>query len=250
MINLYNDDCFKVMQTLESGSIDLVLCDLPYGIVNWTNPYAWDKFLDLDLAFSEMFRLLKPLGSACLFGTEPYSTYQRSKAMDRFKYDVYWVKNKQSSPMLAKVKPLRSVEIVSVFSRGTTSPGRKNNMTYNPQGLVRVNRRVSNSKKDRMVIQDRPSLKEEYTQEFTNYPKDYLFFDCESGHHPTQKPVALMEYLIRTYTNKGETVLDFTMGSGTTGVAAKQSGRDFIGIELDEKYFKIAEERVDKAIAP
>lgn len=245
----FTGDCFDVMRDLPDGRADMVLCDLPYGLVNWTNPYEWDKFLPLDVLFSEYRRLVQPRGAMLLFGTEPYSTIQRNAGMTLFKYDIYWIKNKQSSPMLAKVKPLRSVELVSVFSEGTTSPGRKNNMIYNPQGLVACEKRVRNSKKDRMVVQDRPSLNAEYTQQFTNYPKDYVSFDCESGLHPTQKPVALFEYLIRTYTNEGMVVLDNCAGSGTTAIAAENAGRRWLCIERDPEYAAKAIERITKHVA-
>jgi site-specific DNA-methyltransferase (adenine-specific) len=164
-----------------------------------------------------------------------------------FKYDIIWVKNKVTGPMNAKVKPLKTYEIISVFSRGKTSPGRDGNMKYYPQGLVRIDKQVSNGNNNSSVTQHRPSTKPKYTQEFNNYPKDVVMFDCESGLHPTQKPVALMEYLIKTYTQEGETVLDFTMGSGSTGVAAGNLRRDFIGIEKEEKYFQISQQRIEEA---
>lgn len=249
-MNLIHGDCFEKMADMADNSVDLVLCDLPYGIINWTNPYNWDKFLDLEKLFEEYLRITKSKAAIVLFGTEPYSSYQRNKGGTLFKYDIYWIKNKQSSPMFAKVKPLRSVEVISVFSNGTTSPGRKNNMPYNPQGLKPLNKTVKNSKKDRMVFQSRPSTKEEYVQKFTNYPKDYVMFNCESGLHPTQKPVDLMRYLIRTYSNEGEVVLDNCMGSGTTGVACKLENRNFIGIESDENYFNIAKKRIEDTIIP
>ena len=246
-MNLMQGDCLELMKTIPDGSVDMVLTDPPYQLNNWTNPMQWDKVLDLTSIWSEVNRVCKYGVAVCLFGNEPYSTTQRNSNPAMFKYDLIWVKNKVTAPMLAKVRPLKSYEVISVFSTGKTSPGRNGNMKYYPQGLVRVDKDVKNSKNSRSVIQDRPSLKNTYRQEFTNYPKDVLMFDCESGLHPTQKPVTLMEYLIKTYTNEGETVLDFTMGSGTTGVAAKNLNRDFIGIELDESYFNIAKERITNA---
>jgi len=244
---LIQGDCLEVLKGIPDGSIDMVLTDPPYQLTNWTNPMQWDKVLDLTSIWAELNRVCKYGVAVCLFGNEPYSTTQRNSNPTMFKYDLIWVKNKITSPMLAKVKPLKSYEVISVFSTGKTSPGREGNMKYYPQGLVRVDKKVKNNSKSRSVVQDRPSLKASYTQEFTNYPRDVIMFDCESGLHPTQKPVALMEYLIKTYTNEGDTVLDFTMGSGTTGVAAKNLNRDFIGIELDHNYFKIAQERIDSA---
>jgi site-specific DNA-methyltransferase (adenine-specific) len=247
MPDLYNGDCLEILATLPDNSIDFVLTDPPYQLNNWTNPMQWDKVLDLTAIWAELNRVCKPNIAICLFGNEPYSTTQRNSNPSMFKYDIIWVKNKITSPMLAKVKPLKSYEVISVFSTGKTSPGRDGNMTYYPQGLVRIDKQVSNNTRSRSVIQDRPSLKKTYIQEFTNYPRDVIFFDCESGLHPTQKPVALMKYLITTYSKVGETVLDFTMGSGSTGVAAKNLDRNFIGIELDKTYFDIASERIKNA---
>jgi len=245
-VTLMQGDCLERMKDIPDGSVDMVLTDPPYQLNNWTNPMQWDKVLDLCTIWVELRRVCKYGVAICLFGNEPYSTTQRNSNPTMFKYDIIWVKNKVTAPMLAKVRPLKSYEVISVFSTGKTSPGRDGNMKYNPQGLVRVDKDVSNSKKSRSVIQDRPGLKESYKQEFTNYPRDVLKFDCESGLHPTQKPVALMEYLIKTYTNEGDTVLDFTMGSGTTGVAALNLNRNFIGIELDKDYFDIAESRINE----
>ena len=249
MINLMLGDCLERMKEIPDGSVDMVLTDPPYQLTNWTNPMQWDKVLDLKSIWVELERVCKYGVAICLFGNEPYSTTQRNSNPTMFKYDLIWVKNKTTSPMLAKVKPLKSYEVVSVFSTGKTSPGRDGNMKYYPQGLVRIDKKVSNSKKSSSVGQDRPSLKPTYTQEFTNYPKDVLMFDCESGLHPTQKPVALMEYLIKTYTNEDETVLDFTMGSGTTGVACVNTNRVFMGIELDPEYFATAEQRIHAAMS-
>jgi len=246
---LHLGNCLDVMQDIPDGSVDAVICDPPYGLNNWTNPMKWDNALPLERVWAQLKRITNPTSAICLFGNEPYCTVQRNSNPKMFKYDMIWVKNKVTSPMLAKVKPMKSYEVISVFSAGKTSPGREGNMVYNPQGLTRIDKIVKNNSKSRSVVQDRLSLKERYVQEFTNYPRDVIFFDCESGHHPTQKPVALMEYLIRTYTNAGETVLDFTMGSGTTGVAAANTGRRFIGIEMDADYFTAAQSRIRKAQA-
>jgi site-specific DNA-methyltransferase (adenine-specific) len=248
VINLMHGDCLEMMQLIPDGSVDMVLTDPPYQLTNWTNPMQWDKLLYLKAIWVELDRICKYGIAVCLFGNEPYSTTQRNSNPPMFKYDLIWVKNKITSPMLAKVKPLKSYEVISVFSTGKTSPGREGNMKYYPQGLVRIDKKVKNNNRSRSVVQDRPSLKPSYTQEFTNYPRDVLIFDCESGLHPTQKPVPLMEYLIRTYTNEGETVLDFTMGSGTTGVACVNTGRKFIGIELDQGYFDIATQRINQSL--
>jgi DNA modification methylase len=230
MSNLQHGDCLDLLSSLPDNSIDMVLTDPPYQLNNWTNPMQWDKVLDLKAIWIEIERVSKFGAAICLFGNEPYSTTQRNSNPTLFKYDLIWVKNKITSPMLAKVKPLKSYEIISVFSTGKTSPGRDGNMNYYPQGLVKIDKTVSNNSKSRSVVSHRPSLKKTYVQEFTNYPKDVLFFDCESGLHPTQKPVKLLEYLISTYTLIGDTVLDFT-----------------IGFELDQTYFDIATKRITNA---
>jgi DNA modification methylase len=240
-------DCHNLLKEIEDCSIDMVLTDPPYQLNNWTNPMKWDNVLDLELIWKELERIVKPRSAICLFGNEPYSTLQRNSNLKLFKYDIIWIKNKITSPMLAKVKPLKSYEIISVFSKGKTSPGREGNMNYYPQGLVKIDKKHVKKKKEksRSVIQDRPSLDKDYVQEFTNYPRDVIQFDCESGYHPTQKPVKLLEYLIKTFTLEEEVVLDFTMGSGSTGVAAKNCKRDFIGIESDLDFFEIAKKRIN-----
>ena len=250
-IKLYNADCFDILTTIPDNSVDLVLCDPPYELSNWTNPYDWDRTLDFEKLWEQLDRVLRhDRCSVLLFGNEPYSTIQRNSNLSNFKYDYIWVKNKVTGFMNAKVKPLKSYEIISVFSKGTTSPGRNNNMIYNPQGLVKVDKTIKNngSAKSRTVQAVRKSMESnEYTQEYTNYPKDVLMYDCETGLHPTQKPVTLLSHLIQTYSDTGNTVLDFTMGSGSTGVAAIEVERDFIGIEKNDEYFNIAKNRIEES---
>ena len=192
-------------------------------------------------------KLIKPNGAIVLFGSEPFSSALRMSNIKNYKYDWYWKKNKVTGFTHCKNKPMKDVELVSIFSEGTTvhKSQSKNRMTYNPQDLIRVDKTCKNGNgKFGTINGKRPSHKETYTQEFTNYPKMIIDFKSDTKlSHPTQKPVALMEYLIKTYTNENETVLDFTMGSGSTGVACKNTNRKFIGIEMDEKYFEIAEKR-------
>jgi site-specific DNA-methyltransferase (adenine-specific) len=170
-----------------------------------------------------------------------------------FKYDWVWVKNNAVGFTNAKLKPMNKHEIISVFSKGKTANRNPHNMPYYPQGLVPYGKEVrSGNKKGRDNTYWRPSLKSSneggYIQQFTNYPTSVLFFDkVQKAVHPTQKPVALLEYLINTYTSEGDMVLDNCMGSGSTGVACVNTSRDFIGIELDTKYFKIASERIRSA---
>lgn len=240
----YLGDCFKILPSFADASVDMVLCDPPYNTVNWTKPNTWDKALPLAPLWGEIWRVLKPKGAVLLFGNEPFSTLLRHSALSYYKYDYIWVKSRAGGFANAKVKPLKQYENISVFSKGTTSPGRNNNMPYFPQGLVRVNKEVKNSGGSRMGIQVRDNAPDTYIQEFTNYPNDILEFSNETGLHPTQKPVPLCEHLIRTYSNEGATVLDMCMGSGTTGVAAARAKRKFIGIEKEREYYDLATMRV------
>ena len=168
--------------------------------------------------------------------------------MTMYKYNWFWKKNRKGGFVNAKLKPLKVIEEICVFSNGKTANGSKNNMKYYPQGLVECNKTTSVRGTPKENTYARPStLNKPIIQTFTNYPTELLCFDNihnVSQIHPTQKPVALMEYLIKTYTNEGETVLDFTFGSGTTGVACANTGRKFIGIELDDHYFDIASDRI------
>lgn len=240
-------DCLKRMREIETGSVDMILCDLPYGIKTWGKTMKWDEVISFKKLWKQYWRILRPKGAIVLFGAEPFSTQLRTSQLRYFKYDYIWKKNKVSGFMAAKCKPLKSYELISVFSQGTTAPGGKNNMFYFPQGLIRVDKKVKGKRKSDSIGIQGSRLKHDYVQTFTNYPKDILEFESESGLHPTQKPVPLLKYLIRTYTRKGETVLDNTMGSGSTGVAAIETRRNFIGIEKKPEFFKIACKRIKKA---
>lgn len=242
---LLEGDCLELMGDIPNSSVDMVLCDLPYGTINWKSPHTWDSAIPMQLLWDHYWRILSSRGVVCLFGNEPFSTLVKYSCLEKYKYDWVWVKTRKGGFANAKVKPLKEYELVMVFSRGTTSPGRKNNMTYNPQGLVRVDKTVRPTGKSRLGITMRPNNTKEYVQEFTNYPSDVLKFDSVSAPiHPTEKPVPLLEYLIRTYTNEGDTVLDNTMGSGSTGEAAFNTNRRFIGIEKDPSYFEMARNRI------
>ena len=232
MIKLMQGDCLEKMKEIESGSVDMVLADPPYG----KTQNKWDSIIPLDAIWSELKRIIKPNGAIVLTASQPFTSVLIGSNLKGFKYCWYWKKNRATGVLNAKRQPLRNVEDICVF----------NVKQYNPQGLIQCETPSRNSKKD--YDNYGKGTSKVYTQKYTNYPKQLLEFDSiQRTVHPTQKPVALMEYLIKTYTNEGETVLDFTMGSGTTGVAAKKLNRSFIGIELDQGYFDIARKRINEA---
>jgi site-specific DNA-methyltransferase (adenine-specific) len=245
---LFQGECLSVMATLPSASVDLILCDLPYG----TTACSWDAVIPFDQLWAQYRRIIRPRGVVVLTAAQPFSTQVIASNLSEFRYCWYWDKKAVTGFANAKLQPLRCVEDVIVFY--ASKP------TYNPQGLVRLGKTRSNSasvggdtvRTDTVASAGKGSLRTagaEYVQEWTNYPKQLLEISRDRSRvHPTQKPVALMEYLIRTYTNAGDTVLDNCMGSGTTGVAALQSGRRFIGIERDPNYFEIAKSRVLSAL--
>ena len=187
-------------------------------------------------------KLIKPNGAIVLFGSEPFSSALRMSNIKNYKYDWVWEKSKSQGFFNVKKMPLKSIEYISVFYKKLP--------TYNPQGTTIVNITKSNSGKDKKHYsgQNGGTMKTKtYKQTTANYPTQILRYKIENGLHPTQKPVALMEYLIKTYTNENELILDFTMGSGTTILAAKNLNRRGIGIEMDEKYFNIAQDRINKS---
>lgn len=233
MIQLIKGECIEQMKLIPSGSIDAIITDPPYGITSC----KWDSVIDFELMWEQLNRIIKPKGAIVLFGSEPFSSALRMSNIKNYKYDWIWNKPKGSGFLNAKKRPLRHYETISIFSCGTP--------VYYPQGLIEG---VFNN--SRPALEKKPTLygkqKQPKHSKFTNYPKDVIKFSKpHKPIHPTQKPVLLMEYLIKTYTNENETVLDFTMGSGSTGVAAKNLNRNFIGIELDDKYFEIAKERIN-----
>ena len=243
---LLQGDCLELMKTLPDKSVDMVLTDPPYG----TTACKWDVVIPFEPMWAELKRVTKENAAICLFGSEPFSTKLRASNLEMYKYDWVWLKSRAMGFMNAKLRPMARHELISVFSTGKTANRNKSNMKYNPQGLVPFNKmrpgRKGGDADNNGHRFNRPSLKETMLQEYTNYPTQTIEFKNEPKPiHPTQKPVALLEYLIKTYTNEGEAVLDFTMGSGSTGVAAKNLGREFIGIELNEDYFEIAKKRID-----
>ena len=238
-VRLIRGDCLEVMPNLPGKSIDMVMVDPPYGIT----ACKWDSVIPLELMWEQLKRIVKPNGAIVMTASQPFTTTLIASNMKMFKYSLVWKKSKICHFAQAPYRFLTEHEDIAVFSNGGTSKNAKIRMVYNPQGLQDCNVVC----KGKGHSDHRPSnIKQaDYIQTKTGYPKSILEFKSDSAKvHPTQKPVALMEYLIKTYTNEGEVVLDFAMGSGTTGVACRNLGRRFIGIESDEEYFEIAKKRI------
>ena len=230
-------DCLELMKHIPDGSVDMVLTDPPYG----TTACKWDSVIPFELMWVELKRIIKPNGAIVLFGSQPFTTKLIASNIEQFKYCWYWEKEKAGNFQLAKKRAMKRIEEVCIFY--------KKQPTYNPQGLIEVNRVIKNNKTKNGSMGHLASADKRatYKQRFTNYPNDRLNFNNEKGLHESQKPVALLEYLIKTYTQENETVLDFTMGSGSTSVAAKNTNRKFIGIELSQNYFEIAKKRIQES---
>ena len=241
MINLIQGDCLEKMKDIPDKSVDMVLCDPPYG----TTACKWDVVIPFDLMWIELKRIIKDNGAIVLFGSEPFSSHLRLSNLKMFKYDWYWRKPKGTGHLNAKKMPLKDTELVSVF---------QNKINYFPifsNGKPYKNKAGSDHSQKTSMTEtygDYSNFRNDNTG--IRYPKTGIDFPVvERGSlHPTQKPVLLLEYLIKTYTLEGETVLDFTMGSGSTGVACKNLNRNFIGIEKDENYFQIATSRIKDAV--
>lgn len=250
---LYNGDCLTVMDKLiEQGvKVDAIITDPPYG----TTACKWDIVIPFDEMWNRLNKLIKPTGAIALFATEPFATKLRMSNLDNYRYDWYCIKTKPSLYQHAKNRPMRAIENVCVFSKskwGHKSQLKDKRMEYNPQGISSIGvKTVTKNFNAGGVVGERPNQIGRQYEAFTGFPNDVLEFKSITGKsclHPTQKPVDLLEYLIRTYTNENDLVLDFTMGSGSTGVACINTNRKFIGVEINEKYFNIAEDRIEAAI--
>tara|TARA_Y100000593_G_C4289610_1_gene327532 strand:+ start:544 stop:1296 length:753 start_codon:yes stop_codon:yes gene_type:complete len=240
-MKLYNGDCLEVMKSIPEKSIDAIITDPPYG----TTACKWDSVIPFDLMWEQLNRIIKDNGAIVLFGSEPFSSALRMSNIKNYKYDWIWIKTQATGFLNAKKMPLKQCEIISVFYNKLP--------TYNPQLKNKKPENIRKLYKNTKFKESENYGKYKRSDDFRiipidkTYPTNVLNFknsNIKKKIHPTQKPVKLMGYLIKTYTNEFETVLDFTMGSGTTGVACCNLNRDFIGIELDKHYFKIAEQRI------
>lgn len=235
MYKLKQGNRLELMPQIPSGSVDMILCDLPYG----TTACKWDTVIPLEPLWAEYKRIIKKNGAIVLFCSQPFTTMLISSNMEMFKYCWVWEKNRATNFPNAKRRPLTAHEDIAVFMPSS--------MIYNPQKTT--GHKPTNSAKgaSQGTIYHGDNIRNYEGGDTTRFPRTVIKFDCERGVHPTQKPISLCEYLIKTYTNEGEWVLDNCMGSGTTGVAAVNTGRNFIGIEQEEKYFNVAKERIKQA---
>lgn len=240
MIDLRQGDCLEVMKDIPNKSIDMILCDLPYG----TTACKWDNIIPFEPLWEQYNRIIKDNGAIVLFGSEPFSSNIRVSNLKAYKYDWVWNKKLAGNGILAKKQPLKIHENILVF----------NTTKYYPQmkkGKYRRKMTGGLNTNKTHILNNSKTIQPEYENNLY-YPKsiqDFSIANLRKGRlHPTQKPVDLLEYLIKTYTNENEVVLDNCMGSGSTGVACVNTNRNFMGIELDEKYFEIAKERIEKAV--
>jgi site-specific DNA-methyltransferase (adenine-specific) len=239
-MKLIQGDCLEVMKDIPDGSVDMILCDLPYQETG----NKWDKILDLEKLFCEYTRIIKDDGCIALNGTLKFGANLINTAPDLYKYEWVWEKDNGTNAPNVNLQPFRVHEYIFIFGKGRVTNGNRTPMKYFPQ---KTEGKPYKQKSGRMSENWKGGLNNIVTnnQDGLRHPRTIQKFNRDKGFHPTQKPVALLEYLIKTYTNEGDIVLDNCMGSGSTGVACKNTNRDFIGIELDETYFNIAKERIE-----
>ena len=229
-IQLIQGDCLIEMKNIPDKSIDMILCDLPYG-TTWAK---WDSIINFNSLWAEYNRICR--GCIVLFSTQPFTTKLINSNIQNYKYTWYWIKNIKGNYLNAKRQPLRQLEEINIF----------NNHIYHPQGIKPCNKISARGSSSKITMQN---YSNKWIQKNEKYPSNILYYPLDTEKlHPTQKPVALLDYLIKTYTNENELVLDNCMGSGSTGIACINTNRRFIGIEKDDKYFDIAVNRIDKHI--
>lgn len=241
MIDLQQGDCLELMKSIPDKSVDMILCDLPYG----TTEAKWDIIIDFKKLWFEYERTIKDRGAIVLFASGRFTQKLINSNINLYKYKWIWIKNRKGNFVNAKNRPLTNYEEILIFSKSNTANCTQK-MNYYPQGIVhreQIRKRYKNTFEN--MVGKRKSQKSEITSYYTNYPCDVLNFKCvPKPTHSAQKPVPLLEYLIKTYTLEGDTVLDNCMGSGSTGVACVNTNRNFIGMELDEHYFEVAKNRI------
>ncbi|MCP4055758.1 MAG: site-specific DNA-methyltransferase [Pseudoalteromonas sp.] len=234
-------DCLERMKEIPSGSVDMILTDPPYG----TTACKWDSIIPLEPMWEQIKRIIKPNGAIAMTASQPFTSKLISSNYKMFKYELIWLKDKPTDPLNAKKRVMKYHENICIFYGKPP--------TYNPQKELRdeANKRNNKPRKFESAVNNGWENTSDKSVQMNQGVSDYIYpksvkkFNMQRGLHPTQKPIKLMEYLIKTYTNESETVLDFTMGSGSTGVAAKNLNRKFIGIELSTEYFEIAKKRIN-----
>ena len=246
-MKLYNRDCFETFKELEDDSVDMVCVDPPYG----TTSIGWDNVLNFEKMWQQVHRIVKPQGNIIVFGSQPFSSLVICSNIKNFKYELIWNKNKCGSPGLAKKRPMKIHENIMLFqqeSGGTYNPIMEEGEPYkritsNPEGYG------SGKNTHGYGFGKSPTFSS--INKGTRYPKSILHasrnFSAQQTVHPTQKPTNLLNWLIMTYSNPNDIVMDFTMGSGSCGVSAKQTGRRFIGVEMNKEYFEISKNRINDA---
>ena len=245
---IYHGDCLELMKEIPDGSIDMILCDLPYGMT----ACKWDSIIPLEPLWEQYERIIKDNGAIVLTASQPFTTRLISSNMKHFKYCWYWIKSKPNGFQHAKNRPMTKVEEVCVFSKapiGHKSLLGTRRMVYNPQGVRPSGKKTISKVTHGRTLGARPNQVGREYESYTGFPHNVLEFPNVTGKqaiHPTQKPVALFEYLIKTYTNEGEVVLDNCIGSGTTAIACINTNRFFIGIEKEKKYVDIANKRIEE----
>lgn len=242
--HVVNMDCIEGMKLMPSESIDMILCDPPFGLTEC----QWDKVINIPEMFAEFKRLIKPNGAIVIFCQQPFTSKVVLNGIDIYKYSLVWKKSKKGNFAQAPYRFMCEHEDIIVFSKGKTAKNGNPRMKYNPQGLQDCNK-VMKGKSGTTEHRGGRKTQEDYVQTKTGYPGSILEFNNENGFHPTQKPVALCEYLVRSFTNEGDVVLDSCMGSGTTAVACVNSKRHFIGFETNPEYYKKSQERIDALIS-
>lgn len=242
---IYNEDCMAGMEMLPDKSVDMILCDLPYN----TTGLKWDKALPMDLLWLEYKRLIKDGGAIVLFATQPFTTRLIASNMGMWRYNWTWLKTTATGFLNSGYRPLKITEDICIFSNGATSPTGKIHCRYNPQMTVGKPYHKSLGKLRKQCACIRSGLRSIHrdNEEGTRYPVNILRFPLDNPKlHPTQKPVALLEYLIRTYTSEDEIILDNCMGSGSTAIACMNTGRNFIGYEKDPEFYGMAIDRIKR----
>lgn len=243
---IYNEDCLEGMKRIDDKSIDCIICDLPYG----TTQCKWDTIIPFEPLWGQYNRIIKDDGAIVLFGSEPFSSNLRISNMKMWKYDWIWIKNKSSNFINCKYQPLKNYEIISVFSKSPSTYSKNKNMNYYPQELIKLDIpkiQKRTAKRTGEIYHSCPNV--ETVQKYSNYPILTLKYNVPTKViHPTQKPVDLLEYLIKTYTNADDLILDNCIGSGTTAVAAINENRNYIGFEMNKEYFDIANNRVSETL--